>query len=290
MSVRFVRGVRGRCLAVGAAAAIVIAAGCSEIPSDPQTPFAIEFNRAPSPSVVLGQTLFDSLGAIQPLKAVVYNSNGDVIDGAPVTYHVAPDDTLPITVDPGTGLVTAKSESLYAGRTARVYAQSGGLQSGTVVVTVTRSADTLVAADSLKRSFVLRFSDVDPLPLAPGATVKLIHKPALPRGAADSLVPAYLVRFRITKPSGAATDTSYVMLTNGDKKRSELDTTDANGVASRQIRIRRANFPLDNPASNDTISDTVVVSASAVKRVNGTVEPVPGSGIEFRLIIKVRAQ
>lgn len=285
MRLRLVGGGRGRRVTVAVGAALAIAAGCSDIPSDPQTPFAIEFNRAPGPSVVLGELLFDSLGEVQPLRAVVYNAKGDVIPGAPVTYHVAPDDTVPIMVDPTTGRVTAKSESLYAGRTARVYAQAGGLQSGTVLVTVTRSADALVAAGPVIDSVVLRFVTVDSLPLAAGPSVRLVHKPPTPTSATDSLVPAYLVRFKIIRP---ANDTSYVMLTNGDKKRSELDTTDASGVASRQIRIRRLKFPFSNSAAiNDTIYDTVVVRSSAVKR-GGT--EVPGSGLLFRLIIKARKQ
>lgn len=280
MTLRFVRGMRGRCLTVGVGVAIVIAAGCSDIPSDPKTPFAIEFNRAPAPGVVLGDTLFDSLGTTAPLRAKVYNSKGDVIEGAPITYHVVPDDTVPLTVNASSGFVLGKPDSVYAGRTARVYAQSGGLQSGTVLITATPRPNRLVAVGAVEDSITLRFSNVDSLTVAPGPTVGL--RDTLGRTATGNAVPAYLVRFRIIKPAGG--DTSYVMLTNGDRKRSELDTTDASGNASRQIRIRRVNFPFANPAdSNGTIYDTVVVRSSAVTRDGARVA---GRDSLFRLIIK----
>jgi hypothetical protein len=89
------------------------------------------------------------------------------------------------------------------------------------------------------------------------------------------------------QPATAATDTSYVMLTADGRHRSELDTTDASGVASRQIRIRRVNFPFAKPATNDTISDSIIVQSYAVKQGG---EPVPGSGRQFLLIVKARKQ
>lgn len=280
------RGMRGRRLAIAIGVAIGAIASCTDIPTDPKTPFAIEFNKAPAPGVVLGEPMFDSLGAVRPLRAIAYNSNGDSIPGAAITYRVVPDDSVPVTIDAATGILTARPEAAYAGKTARVYAQAGGLQSGTVTVTVTRSADTLVAV-RLKDSVTLRFASTDSLPVANGPSIVLRHKPANPGTAADSAVPAYLVRFRIVQPVAAGTDTSYVMLTAGGRGRSELDTTDANGVASRQIRIRRVNFPFSKPAQNDTISDSVLVEASAVKRGG---DPVPGSGQRFLLIIKARKQ
>jgi hypothetical protein len=86
------------------------------------------------------------------------------------------------------------------------------------------------------------------------------------------------------QPAGAATDTAYVMLTNGDRKRSQLDTTDASGNASRQVRIRRVNFPFGKAAGGDNIiRDTIIVEAAAY-REGGTA--VPGSGVRFRLILK----
>jgi hypothetical protein len=287
---------RARFVVLGAGMVIVAAAACSDVPSDPNTPFSIEFNRASSPSVVLGEAMFDSLGNAAPLTARVFNAKGEEIVGAPVTYHVvayanvdstnpAFVDSVPLTVDAATGVVTGKTAAVYATKTARVFAQAGKLQSQTVIVTATRHPDTLSAAGSLTDSLMLSFLNTDSLLVAPSAgfTVRVLHTVGAVT-AADSAVPAYLVRFQIVQPASAPSDTSYVMLTNGDRKRSELDTTDASGNASRLIRVRRVNFPFDKaPGADGLIRDTVVVQASAYREGN---QLVPGSGITFRLIIK----
>ena len=293
-------GRRGRRLVLATGVAMVIAAACSDVPSDPNTPFSIEFNRAPAPSVVLGEAMFDSLGNAAPLHARVFNSKGEEIVGAEVTYHVvayanvdsanpAFIDSVPLTVDAASGIVTGKAAAVYATKTARVYAQAGKLQSQTITVTATRHPDTLVAGASVADSLMLSFLNTDSLLVAPSSpfTARVLHTSGA-LTAADSAVPAYLVRFRIVQPAAAATDTSYLMLTNGDRKRSELDTTDASGNAARQVRIRRVNFPFGKAAGADNIvRDTVIVEATAY-REGGTI--VPGSGIRFRLIIKANKQ
>ena len=295
MRVALPNGRYRRWLVLGAGVAAVIAAACSDVPSDPNTPFSIEFNRAPSPSVVLGEDMFDSLGVRRPLQARVFNAKGEEIVGAEVTYHVvayanvdstnpAFIDSVPLTVDEASGIVTGKAAPVYATKTARVYAQAGKLQSQTITITATRHPDTLVAGGAVTDSLMLSFLDTNSLLVAPSPfTARVLHTSGA-LTAADSAVPAYLVRFRIVQPASAATDTSYLMLTNGDRTRSELDTTDASGNASRQVRIRRVNFPFGKPAGGDNIvRDTIIVEASAYREGGTTV---PGSGVRFLLIIK----
>lgn len=286
---------KGRCLTLASMVALVVAAACSDVPSDPNTPFSIEFNRAPTPSVVLGDTLFDSLGIAAPLRARVFNSNGDEIVGAHVTYHVVafdPDsvpatnpanrDSVPLTVDSITGFVLGKESAIFAGKHARVYAQAGKLQSDTVGIIAIRSADTLIASGPVTDT--LSFLNLDTLPLSPALIATVRHTSDAPVTAADSAVPSYLVWFRIVQP--AAGDTSYVMTVNGNRKHSEIDTTDATGTASRQVRIRRVNFPFDKAAdTSGFISDTVIVEVSAYRAYGAAV---PGSGARILLIIKSR--
>jgi len=289
-------GLRARWLGLGAGIALVVAGACNDAPSDPNTPFSIEFNRAPSPSVVLGDTMFDSVGITAPLRARVFNGRGEEIAGATVTYHVvayanvdsanpAFIDSVPLTVDSATGLVIGKSAPVYAGKKARVYAQAGKLQSTTLTVTAARYPDRLVAVSKPTDSLTLSFLNPDSLLIAPATpfTVRVLHTNGAVT-AADSAVTDYLVRFRIVQPAGAATDTSYVMLTNGDRKRSELDTTDASGNASRQLRIRRLNFPFGKAAADDgLIRDTIIVEATAYREGG---QLIPDSPIVFRFIIR----
>jgi hypothetical protein len=287
MSRQLTQRMRGRWLALTVGMGAVVALSCTDISSAPNTPFSIEFNRAPSPSVVLGDTLFDSLGVPTPLRAIVFNAQGDTIHGAAVTYHVvsydsvlptdpAFRDSVPLTVDPTTGVVTGKSGSMFAGDTARVYAQAGKIQSNTVTIMATRNPGLLAGVVPVVDSFTLSFITLDTLHLSTPFSVRLT--------AGDTAVPRYLVRFRIVQPATAVNDTSYVMLTNGDRRRSELDTTDATGVASRIIRIRRANFPFGKAAdAAGVIRDTIRVRASAY-RLHGTL--VPARDSEFIFIVK----
>jgi hypothetical protein len=288
-------GMQGRCLTLAAGAALVIAPACTNVPSDPNTPFSIEFARAPSPSVVLGDTLFDSLGTPAPLKARVFNSNGDEIVGAKVTYHViaydsgkalpsnpAYRDSVPLTVDSLSGFVLGKANPVFAGKHARVYAQAGNLQSDTVGIVAVRSADSLTASGTITDT--LSFLNPDTLPLSPALNATVRHTSDGATSAADSAVPSYLVWFRVVQP--AAGDTSYVATVNGNRKASQIDTTDASGTASRQVRIRRAKFPFTKAAdSTGFISDTVIVEVSAYRAYN---QLVPGSGSRIYLVIKSR--
>jgi hypothetical protein len=104
------------------------------------------------------------------------------------------------------------------------------------------------------------------------------HDSVLESGA-DTVVAvaAYLVRFRITHPSvhGMPTpgnpggDTSRVVLANEAGRISAADTTDEQGIASRQIRISTAV---------QAIPDSVVVEALVTKPDN---TPVRGSPVVF---------
>lgn len=253
---------RGRALALLAAA--VAAAGCTDLPSDPNTPFSVEFRRAPSPSVVLGDVLRDSLGNAAPLSAVVFNAKGDTIRGAAVRYRLVPiskDSIQPVTVDSVTGEVVADTAHTLVDRRFRVYAEAGGIQTLPETLFVTRRPDKLVAVEGVA-TLRLSFIPADSLQSA-SVSVRLLH--ATEGIPGDTVVPHYEVRFRITDPASAATDTSYVMLTSDGRRRSEVDTTDAAGLASRQLRVRRALFHIDKPTGPaDSVQyDTIRVDARA---------------------------
>ena len=267
------------------------AAACTDLPSDPKAPFAIEFRSPGAPGIVLGDTLRDSLGHVAQLRAVAFNSSGDTIPGADITYHVVPVkdstatfkfDSTPARIDASGRLVIARSERVFFGRLVRVYAQVGGLQTyPPTVYTVTRRPDSLIAGRDT--TFTLRFPDTLPqIPL----TVRLKHRPDAGELAADTTVPAWLVRYYFVGPDSATRDTTYVMFTGG-RRGVGLDTTDANGVASRSVRIRYTAFPFTKPPTGDTIYDTVQVRARAY--APGGAE-VPGSPHLFTIVVKAKRQ
>lgn len=259
-------------------AALVAGASCTDLPSNPNAPFAIEFRRTPSPSVVSGDSLRDSLGVVAPLRAVVFNAKGDTIRGAAVKYRLVPiakDSVAPAKVDSITGRVTADPTLAFANRSFRVYAEAGGIQTLAETLYVTRRPDALVKVDSVV-TMRLSFLPSDSLAMSPAVSVRLRH--VTDGLAGDTVVPHYEVRFRITSPASAATDTSYVMLTGGDRRRSEVDTTDASGVASRQVRVRRSLFPLtpSTGPADSVASESIRVEARAYYR-NGQIAGSPAS-------------
>jgi hypothetical protein len=253
-------------------------AACTDLPSSPETPFAIAFSRAPSPSVVLGDVLRDSAGAPAPLTAVAFNLRGDTIPGASITFFLVAKDSQPATlVD---DMITALSDTAYIGDTLRVVAVAGGVQSTPVRIVVTVKPDSIarIGADTIR--FALPATDT--LPMSNAMQVQLRHRPVA-EPVRDTLVPSYEVRYRIDSTSSGISDTSYVTISDDGRHFSRVDTTDVNGIAARRVRIRRAKFPYPYDAipPGQSAVDTVFVSAGATYRG----AQVAGGPIHFRVLV-----
>src|SRR5215207_951735 len=70
-------------------AAILTAAmlpACTDVSSDAGEPFQIAFDTLPSPSVVAGDTMRDTLGRAARLTAEVYNASNDLLTDAEVAF------------------------------------------------------------------------------------------------------------------------------------------------------------------------------------------------------------
>jgi hypothetical protein len=252
---------------------------CTDLPTDPKTPFAISFRRAPSPSVVLGDVLRDSTGAPAPLKAVAFNLRGDTIQDATVTYFLVAKDSQPVAL--GGDQITALADTAYIGDTARVVAVAGGVQSTPLRIVVTVRPDSIrrIGADTVR--FLL--PAVDTLPQSAAMQVKLLHMVTASERTRDTIVPVYEVRYRVDSTSSHLTDTSYVTINDESRHYAPVDTTDANGIAARQLRVRRAKYPYpyEQIPPGGSAVDTVYVSATA--RYRGTA--VTGSPIRFRVLV-----
>jgi hypothetical protein len=62
-------------------AVVVVVAACGDLSVDPDEVTAIVFDELPSPSIVAGDTLRDSTGAVAPLKARLFDAEGDEVTG-----------------------------------------------------------------------------------------------------------------------------------------------------------------------------------------------------------------
>jgi hypothetical protein len=228
-------------------AALLVIAACTEVGTDPQAAVAIELLQSPVPSVVVGDTLRDSTGAVLTLDARAINVNNEVIAGAPVRFLAL--DTGVVEVDSTTGIIVGKRVG-----TSQVIASIQGLQSERIAIAVTLRPDTAAGLDSLQRT--MQLSITSPTAASSGPLAVFVGHDTTIAGVDTSIaVPNYLVRYAIVSPTDGSvsdTDTTKVVLADDLGRPSTLDTTDASGVARRAVRISTAV---------SVIPDSVIVDA-----------------------------
>ncbi len=262
-------------LAAGCVAlAIATAVGCSEIGTDPNVPAAIEFAPLPYPSVALGDSLRDTAGVAQPVRAIVRNVRGDIIPDAEIRYLYVqfPRDSA-LVVDSATGHVVASRTP--SGGQVQIAARSGLNLQVLREIRVSRQPDTVFSTqvDTSLRTVLPDTgqigADANSVPVS--VTVQYADSTETLRNAGD-----WLVRFRLLRPANLANDTTLsVFLVNDQGRPSTLDTTAANGVAARRVRVRAGQFPLGAEL------DSVLVEAVVFRRG----EPVPGSPVTLKAFI-----
>jgi hypothetical protein len=233
---------------------------CSDAGTDPNAVVAVRFDGSAYPSIVAGDSLRDSLGVIQPLKATGLNYKSEPVAGAAFVFS-SPDTILRMFTD---GVVFARGRK-PDGTPARVFATSGSLQS---------QPDSLVVvprADSMK---VVK--DVDTLLFDPGAGsnsapdvlgVQLLGDTLA--SAPKAPVPAWLVSFQLSYRGTLIppTDTSFAFTGEVNSAKtarfaSFVDTTDAQGRAGRRVFVRSL--------STSAIEDTIFLIATMRKRQANT--------------------
>lgn len=262
---RATQGFRKRSAIAARAALLVILAiaglapfACSDIVTSSASVLSIVFDSLAAPSVVVGDTLRDTTGAVVHPVVHVFNFKGEEVAQAPV-YFLSPDSG--ITVDSATGIVSADS---LRSTPARIVATIGTLQA-VQNVNVTLRPDSLQAVNALDS---LHYSALDTtLNVSPLLQVKLTHGIA----PNDSAVTSWIVSFAIV----AQSDPRLGELVNDGGLASVVDTTDATGIAGRKIRVH----PLFLTSS--TI-DSIVVNATAKYR--GV--QVSGSPVRLVLLLK----
>lgn len=239
--------------------AVLAPFACSDIVSSSTSVLSIVFDSLSAPSVVVGDTLRDTTGAVVHPVVHVFNFKGEEVAQAPV-YFLSPDSG--VTVDSATGIVTADS---LRSTPARIVATVGTLQA-VQNVDVTLRPDSLQAVnalDSLQYSLFDTTVNVSPL-----LQVKLTHGIA----PNDSAVKSWIVSFAIVSQS----DPRLGELVNDAGLVSVVDTTDASGMAGRKIRVH----PLFLNSSSQV--DSIVVNATTKYR------GVQVSGSPVRLVLRLK--
>jgi hypothetical protein len=215
-------------------AALVTAAACFDLSVDPDAVGSIEFAPLPSPSVIAGDSLRDTLGVPVTLSATVYAANGDVLADHPVTFLSA--DTL-VHITAGGHVI---GDTLTFGTTefvSRLVASVDGLQSLVRSLRVVPRPDTIVRQGTVSTDTIL-YS----LPALGSDTSTALAVQLRSYRATDTIpVSSYVVRYRLVTFAGdtvPSTDTTRAWFMVDDAGRvSTVDTTEA-GVARRRLRFR----------------------------------------------------
>jgi hypothetical protein len=232
-----------------------VALACTKIPTADDSVLSFTVNPLPSPSVVVGDSLRDSLGVVRPITVSAFNFQGGAIPSPQVRFSAA---DRGIHVDSVSGVVTG--DSVRTG--ARVIVRVGTIQSPVQIAVSLRpdSAAPLNARDSLLYSLTDTTVNVSN---AMGLT--LLHG----RGT-DSAVVGYKVSFRLISPAG----TIAQLVNDNGATGTTADTTDASGNATRRVKL--------NVAQLTSATDSVIVQASASYR------GVQVRGSPVRLVLKYK--
>ena len=264
---------RGRpllALAIALSLAVAVVT-CSKIPSDPAAVFSLAVDSIPSPSVVAGDTLRDTLGVVHPLTGRAYNIQGQVLTN-PIVRFIPLSPTLLAIDSLNLALGAAHADSI-----ARVVADAHGLQSLPFTIPVVLRPDSIKHADTDSITTVALSLAASDSNVSSGLTILLKHIPDSVN--ADSVTRTYLVRYRIIYPAAAAAGTgrpsdttlfAYLVDANGNPART--DTTDVTGLATRRVMVRLLNTKIA-PGTKDS----VVVLATAFYRTT----PIGRSPLRF---------
>jgi hypothetical protein len=259
--------VSARASRVGRAAAVllVVALGmsCGETGSGPNVPFSIEFLPQQLPSLLVGDQLHDTLGNVDSLRAVVFNSSGDTIHDAAIKYVHADTSTI-VAIDATSGHVTASDTGF-----ARVVAQASGLQAPpetlwvvqrpTVFANTTDLNTTLISAPVRDSIFALTTSVMN-------GTAGVDH---------------WRVEYNIIYPAGLDnSDSTHILLSDENRKFSLVDTT---GTGTAGISGAATRYLYVSKFANAFV-DSVVVEARAFFPDHS---PIPGSPIRFKVDVNI---
>jgi hypothetical protein len=229
--------------------------------------------RLPSPSVVVGDVMRDSLGAPAPLSIEVFDAHGNVVANPTLVFsHL--DSTISIDAS---GLVHGLKRDTVG---ARVVVGSGGLQTpqNRIFVSVApKKAAKSAGASAPAITFDTRID----------TTVQTNWSPLLPVTLTDSTgvgAQGFIATYSIVRsPAPLTVGVPTVYIANDAGAATTRDTSDLAGVVSRRVVLRQAAVG-DAALLSGTKTDTIIVRMTATYRAAA----IPGTPVDF--VIPVAAK
>ena len=252
-----------RLLPIGALVAAAVTGSCTDINAAADHVASLEFDTLPFPAVVAGDSLRDSLGHVRPLRAVAFNSAGDVVPDAAIQY-IALDSGVAID---GNDILVAQRKT----GTVRLIASTDKIQSGFKLLTVARPPAIVIVpgklVDTVNTSLLNPAANV-----SGGLGVKVITADTADGiGVTQGWLVSYQAFFH--NVAIAPGDTSVAFLVDGTR-RTSLDTTSTDGTASRSVQVK--------PIGITSQLDSVIVMATV--RYKGA--QVQGSPVRFVILVR----
>ena len=238
--------------------------------SAPKGPASITSILLPSPSVVAGDTMRDSAGAVAPLRIIAFDANDVPLAGITSQFFIT--DSFAAAHITTNNLVVGEKQG-----TIHVTGQIGGVQSAPALIPVT-VAPTLMALTGKIDTLLAPFAN-DTTSASTGSEVMSVSL----HGAGDTASLGFIVKFQLAyAPPTIAGPIPGVFVSENGTNVSPVDTTDATG-ASRRLVVRSWLLADEALKAGTKVDSAVVVVSTSFKG-----HPVLGSPLRLVIPIKVK--
>jgi hypothetical protein len=260
--------VTARLLTLCALAGAAAVGSCTDINVAAGHVASLSFDSLPSPAVLAGDTLRDSLGRAAPLRAVAFNGAGDAIADPEIQYIAL--DTG-VTIGTGNFLVSQRRSG-----SVRLVANTSSVQSAIKTLLVARQPDTVVVTGKLRDTLNYVVPDNVASNTSAALGVKVLTRDTT---GGITATQGWIVSYQAFHAGAAIApgDTAVAFLVGNGTQRTWIDTTGADGSASRNVRIQ--------PIGITTVPDSVVVIATV--RYRGAA--VRGSPVRFVIFVRPKS-
>ena len=228
----------------------------------------------PSPSVVVGDTMRDSTGAVAPLRVIAYDGKDTPISGLATAFFIT--DTAKLAHIANSNLLVGDKQG-----SVRIVGQVTGVQTTAepVPVTIAPTKFALATTPALPDTLVVPYAgNGDTTSTSTGTQAIAVTL----KGAGDTASLGFVVKYALVSAPATVQGSAKpaVFIGPDASKISPVDTTDASG-ASRSV-IVKSGLLADAALQGGTKVDSVVVLISTFYKG----KPVPGSPIRVKFALK----
>ncbi len=246
----------------------LVAVACVDM-SAPKGPASISSLLLPSPSVVVGDTMRDSVGKAAPLRLIAYDSHDVPIPGTDVQFFVTDSAAVGHITN---GIVIGDKQGAI-----HIIGQVGGVQTTPVTVPITIAPTQLALTAKVDTLRVPSAGINDTTSKSVGSANIAVTL----RGAGDTASIGFLVKYELAKaPATIPSTIPGVFLSDDGTKLSAVDTSDGGG-ASRKLFVR-SWLLVDQAVRAGTKVDSAVVIVTA------SYKGAPVSGSPIRVVIPIK--